>query len=207
MSSALVNSDADLLKLLRVAGPLDVTEMAESIEVTPTAVRQRLSRLMGQGLIDREPIRIGRGRPRHRYSLTDRGLEMTGSNFPDLATTLWRELNSVVNPDLRRELLRRVARAMARGYISQIQGRTLAERMQSLSELLARRRVPFTVESPNGPGLPVLKAHACPYPKLADTDRTVCVMETLLFSDLLGQPLELRRCRLDGDDGCQFHAK
>jgi len=208
MSTATVNSDTDLLEMLRIAGPLDVTEMAEAIEVTSTAVRQRLARMMAQGLIDREAIRMGRGRPRHRYHLTDRGLELTGSNYPDLAATLWHEINSVVNPELRRELLRRVAKALARGYASQIHGTTLEQRMQSLAELLARRRVPFSVEMENGSTQPTLTAQACPYPKLAENDRSICAMEAMLFSELLGRPVELKRCRLDnGEHRCQFQAK
>ena len=205
MSTAVVNSDADLLELLRVTGPLDVSEMASAIEVTPTAVRQRLGRMMAQGLIDRDAVRIGRGRPKHRYRLTNKGLDLTGSNFPDLAMALWREINSVVNPDLRRELLRRVAKALARGYAGQIHGRTTAERMQALSELLAERRVPFEVE--NTRDGPVLKAKACPYPRLAENDRSICTMEAMLFSELLGQLVGLKTCRLDGDCTCQFQAK
>ena len=61
MSSAVVNSDADLLELLRVTGPLDVSEMAGAIEVTATAVRQRLGRMMARQLIQRDAIRKGRG--------------------------------------------------------------------------------------------------------------------------------------------------
>jgi DeoR family transcriptional regulator, suf operon transcriptional repressor len=205
MSTAVVNSDSDLLELLRVAGPLDVAEMADAIDVTPTAVRQRLGRMMAQGLLDREAIRIGRGRPKHRYRLTNKGIELTGSNFTDLAMTLWKEINSVVNPDLRRELLRRVARALARTYAGQVQGRTTAERMQSLSELLAQRRVPFEVET--GADSPVLTAKACPYPRLAENDRSICAMEALLFSELLGQTVGLKTCRLDGCDNCQFEAR
>jgi len=205
MSTAIVNSDADLLDLLRVAGPLDVTEMSTSIEVTPTAVRQRLSRLMARGLIAREAVRSGRGRPRHRYQLTERGLDLTGSNYPDLAMALWREINSVVNPDLRKELLRRVARALARRYANEVQGGTLAERMRSLQELLNKRRVPFDVSSESGS--PVLAARACPYPQLADKDRNICAMEAMLFSELLGQAVELKTCRADGQCECQFQPK
>jgi predicted ArsR family transcriptional regulator len=203
--SSAINSDSDLLHLLRVAGPLDVAELAEAIEVTPTAVRQRLGRMMAQGLIDRDAIRAGRGRPKHRYRLTDKGLDLTGSNFTDLAMALWREINSVVNPDLRRELLRRVARALARIYAGQIHGKTVAERMQSLSDLLAKRRVPFEVDA-TAEG-PVLTARACPYPRLAENDRTICAMEAMLFSELLGQNIELKACRLNGEGHCQFQAK
>jgi predicted ArsR family transcriptional regulator len=206
MSSAVVHSDTDLLELLRVAGPLDVMEMAGAIDVTATAVRQRLSRMLARGLIQREAIRAGRGRPRHRYQLTDQGFELTGSNFPDLAMALWKELSEVKNPELREELLRRVARALARVYAGQIKGSTPAERMRSLSQLLTKRRVPFEVDSTEA-GLPVLTAKACPYPRLAENDRTICAMEAMLFSELVGQDVGLTVCRLDGDGSCQFQAK
>jgi predicted ArsR family transcriptional regulator len=207
MSSAVVNSDADLLDLLRVTGPLDVSEMAGAIEVTATAVRQRLTRMMARGLIQREAVRAGRGRPRHRYQLTDRGLELTGSNFTDLAIALWHEIQSIEDAALRGELLKRVARALAKGYLNQITGNTPEERMLSLRDLLAERRVPFTVEAGGSGEHPTLTAHACPYPKLADQDRTICQMEQALFTELLGQAVEMKSCRLDGDCDCQFQAK
>ena len=205
MSNAVVNSDGDLLDLLRVAGPLDVKEMAGAIEVTATAVRQRLTRMMARGLIQREPIRAGRGRPRHRYQLTDRGLELTGSNFADLATALWEEVRSIKDAVLRRQLLERIARALAASYRSQIQGETPTERMQSLSELLAKRRIPFSVESAPD-GTPRLVGHACPYPHLAEENQDVCDMEAMLFSELVGQDLQLSSCRREGNSNCQFHA-
>jgi DNA-binding Lrp family transcriptional regulator len=51
------STDADFLDLLRTAGPLSVAELADAMEVTPTAVRQRLTRLMSQEIIQREAIR------------------------------------------------------------------------------------------------------------------------------------------------------
>jgi DeoR family transcriptional regulator, suf operon transcriptional repressor len=53
----------------------------------------------------------------------------------------------------------------------------------------------------------VLSARACPYPRLADNDRTICSMEEMLFSELVGQEMELKACRLRGDSSCQFQAK
>jgi DeoR family transcriptional regulator, suf operon transcriptional repressor len=205
MSIEAPNSDADLLDLLRIAGPLRVTEMADAMEVTATAVRQRLVRLMAQGMIQRETIRAGRGRPRHQYWLTEKGLRITGSNFADLALALWREVRSIADPDLRRDMLRRIAKALAAGYSTQIQGETPAERMRSLSELFAQRRIPVSVEE--SLDRPAITAHACPYPTLADQDNGVCTMEKMLFSELLGRDVELTRCRLEGGGDCRFQAK
>lgn len=202
MSTASQTSDTDLLELLRTIGPMGVSEMSQEIDVTPTAVRQRLSRLLGQGLVEREPVRHGRGRPKHRYQLTQKGLRLTGSNFTDLALALWREISAIEDFDVRRTVLRRVIHALATTYGQQIEGQTMEDRMLSLSDLLGQRRVPFSVQ--HSGDLPVLTAHACPYPELADKDRTICMLERVLFSELLQQDIRLSQCRLDGAPCCQF---
>jgi DeoR family transcriptional regulator, suf operon transcriptional repressor len=199
------HSDSDLLDLLRVSGPMRVTDMAKALKVTPTAIRQRLTRMMGQNLIQRETIRAGRGRPRHHYGLSEKGLRLTGSNFTDLALTLWREFHSVPNGDHRRETLQRIASALAAQYAGQIEGNTSAERMQSLSKLLAQRRIPASVQE--SPPQTTLTTHACPYPNLAEQDHGVCTMERLLFSELLGQEVQMTECRLEGANACRFQAK
>jgi predicted ArsR family transcriptional regulator len=202
MSVEAPNSDADLLDLIRIAGPLSVTELSDAMEVTATAVRQRLTRLMGQSMIEREAIRAGRGRPKHRYSLTDKGLRQTGSNFTDLALTLWREIRTAGDEDLGRDVLRRISRALASGYAAQIQGTTPAERLKSLGELLNQRRIPVTVGSTDDH--PNLTTHACPYPNLAEEDQSICMMEKMMFSELIGHDLELTQCRLNGGGDCRF---
>jgi DeoR family suf operon transcriptional repressor len=196
------SSDAHLLDLLRSNGPMDVTQMAHATEVTATAVRQRLSRLMAQGLIGREAVRAGRGRPKHRYHLTQKGVRLSGSNFTDLALALWREIRAIKDPESRQELVSRVVRALADGYARQIEGKTTAERMQSLSELLAEREVPFSVDTSGKQ--PVLRALACPYQGLAEEDPGICALERMLFSELLGEDVELLRSRLNGGARCQF---
>ncbi len=205
MSTVAPSTDADLLELLRSKGALDVTEMAKAAEVTATAIRQRLGRLLAQGLIGRQAIRTGRGRPRHRYQLTQKGMRLTGSNFTDLALALWREVRSIPDAEVRRSLLRRVVSGLAAAYGPQIEGRTPEERMRSLTDLLSQRRVSFTVDlaaSPDDP--PTLTAHACPYPELAEQDRGICILEKMLFSEIIGQNLDLTQCRLDGGSCCQF---
>jgi len=205
MAIAAPHSDNDLLDLLRIAGPLGVADLSGAMEVTPTAVRQRLMRLLAHGMIQRESLRNGRGRPKHRYWLTEKGVRVTGSNFTDLAVALWSEVRAIDDPQLQREMLVRIARALAASYADQVHGVTTAERMRSLGELLAKRRIPVSVEEKKDN--PVLRTHACPYPNLAEADRGVCTMEKMMYSQLLGDDVELTRCRLDGADDCQFQAK
>jgi len=202
MHSAPPSSDAELLELLRTTGPMSVAGLAQIMNVTPTAVRQRLSRLLAQGMLRRDAVRAGRGRPKHSYQLTEKGLRVTGSNFRDLASALWREVEQIANPEIRRRILERLAKTLARQYATQVEGRSVEERMRSLSALLDERRVPFSVGRAGG--LPMLTAHACPYPDLADRDRNVCVMETMLFAEVLGGDMRLTEYRLDGGSSCRF---
>ncbi len=196
------SSDIGILDLLRKAGPLSVAQLGRAIGVTPTAVRQRLVRLMVQGLVDRELARAGRGRPSHRYALTEKGRRKTGANFVDLALALWKEVRGIEDPDVRRGLLHRIAKTMAAMYSPQISGETTAERMHAVSRVFADRNVPFDVEESGS--LPVLTALACPYPELAEQDRGICSLERMMLSELVGDGLRLSDCRLDGDECCRF---
>ena len=178
------SSDVGILDLLRKTGPLSVVRLAEATSVTPTAVRQRLVRLMANGLVDRELARAGRGRPSHRYTLTEKGRRQTGANFVDLTLAVWKEIRAIEDPQVRRGLLQRIAKTMAAMYEPQISGETTTERMRSVSQIFAEREVPFDVEQSRS--LPVLTALACPYPELAEQDRGICALELMMFSKLVG---------------------
>ena len=78
--------------------------------------------------------------------------------------------------------------------------------MQSLVALMQGRDVPFEVVQPTEGQLPVLKALACPYPSLAEQDRSICSMEKMLFAEILGSKVRLQECRLDGAHHGTFDA-
>jgi predicted ArsR family transcriptional regulator len=200
MSTA--SSDNLMLDILRRRGAVTISTLVAEMGVTATAVRQRLQRLMTAGLIERQTERIGRGRPNHRYSLTEKGEMSAGTNFADLASVLWEEIKSVESPEVRRGLLDRIAQRFADRYRGQVTGETVGDRMVELSSVMADREVPFTVD--NSSGVPVLSVLACPYPELAKADRSVCAMEKMMFSELLGENVRLAECRLDGGTCCTF---
>ncbi len=197
-------SDRAIIDLLRQHDSLSIGELAEATSVTATAVRQRLNRMMAQGLIERHAERLGRGRPSYRYLLTDKGLRQSGANYSDLAIMLWNEIRAVQDPQVRRGLLQRLSKRMAGTYSQFVRGGSTAQRMESISRLMDERDVPFDVDDSGE--LPVLTARSCPYPELAAQDRGICSMEQMLFSEVVGTRLRLSACRLDGDSCCTFEA-
>ena len=202
MPSELMASDAAILELLLERDAASVTELAVAMEVTATAVRQRLMRLMAQGFVARTSTRAHRGRPSHRYALTSEGRRRTGVNFADLAIALWSEIGALEDVEIKRHLLEGISRRLAAMYGSAVRGESLEERMQSLAGLFHERRIPLTVDS-QGRG-PVLTVLACPYPDLAEQDRAVCTVEREMLAEVLGESIRLDQCRLDGAHCCQF---
>jgi len=197
-----VPSDVGILDLLRQKDAMSIAELSVSVGVTATAVRQRLTRLLAQGYVDRKVVRSGRGRPAHQYLLTDAGRRKSGANFADLAIALWQEIRQIKDPEVQQGLLQRIVRRMVDLYSDQIVGSTPAEKLQAIGELLGERRIPVTVDDSGQ--LPVLTVWACPYPELAEQDRSVCAMERMMFAELIGDSVRLDKCRLDEGNCCTF---
>jgi DeoR family suf operon transcriptional repressor len=196
------SSDKAMLDVLRRNGAVTISVLVAEMGVTATAVRQRLLRLMADGLIERQAENKGRGRPNHRYSLTEKGERSAGTNFADMADVLWDEIKSVENPEIRRGLLKRIAGRLAARYRNEVGGETLDDRMTALAGVMGERDIPFQVEQTGA--LPVLSVLACPYPELARRDRSVCTMEKMMLSEILGESVRLSECRLDGATCCTF---
>lgn len=201
------SSDRRLLDLIRRHGPVSVTQMVSHLGVTPTAVRNRLARLVESGLVERQAQVGARGRPKHTYQASLEAHKRLGQNYADLALVLWDELmRTVEDRKLRRVLFGRITERMAELYRSQITGDAWQGRLVQLGSLLHGRGVETEVAQSDGAS-PILKQHSCPYFALAETDRTVCAMERKMFEKVLGHGLRLSQCRLDGHRSCDFEAK
>jgi predicted ArsR family transcriptional regulator len=197
--------DQTVLELLRQHQGLTVVELSEQLEVTATAVRQRLDRLVEVDLVARRKEGVGRGRPVFRYHLTQLGQRYSSASYADLAAALWQEILELPNIPMRKRLMRRVAKRMG----DQLKGRLPLEapldaKLSAMAEELGRRKVAAEVKL--GSGLPVLEVHSCPYPDLttASDNRQLCELEQEMLSAAIGHSVQLDCCRLDGHSSCQF---
>lgn len=218
-------TDRDLVDYLRRYPGATASDLALQAGVTTTAIRQRLTRLLNQGLIERATRSEGRGRPTHEYRLTSAGVRSAGNNYQTLALALWDEVRSIEDVSVRRGLLGRLAGRLAVCASGEMlesgdpesgrardsdaaawqaggESSSLLERMTALVSYMRRRGMAFAVEETNA--FPILRALACPYPDLAERDRGVCAMEKMAFAELLGADVKLSQCRLDGEACCTF---
>jgi DeoR family transcriptional regulator, suf operon transcriptional repressor len=202
------SSDRDLLDLIRRRGPMTVAEMGADLGVTGTAIRNRLARLLGSGLVERRTEHGGRGRPRHAYQASVEAQKRLGQNYAELAFVLWEEMMSTVaDRKLRRLLFTRITERLAEMYRCQMSGQEWEGRLVQLTNLLHHRGVEVEVARDGVGAFPILRQHSCPYYELAEADRAICALERKMFEKVLGRSLRLSQCRLDGDRFCDFQAK
>lgn len=203
MKVAVEQGDEQFLQHLHQAGGGTVHELCDAAGVTATAIRQRLTRLQGMGLIERRTVRAARGRPHHTYHVTDAGLQKLGDNYAELALLLWDELHGIEEPAVRERVTNRVRDALVQRYGSGVHGKTLGQRFGELQAALSSRG--FHVEVNSEGLLPVLRENNCPYHDLAQRDSGICELEQQVFEQVLGTPLKLASCCRDGDGCCEFH--
>jgi predicted ArsR family transcriptional regulator len=192
----------EVLTLLQRKGSATVKELEDALEVTATAVRQQLMVLLAEGFIEQRAENIGRGRPKHVYSLTAKGRALFPHHYDEFTNSLLREILLVEGPGKVEELLARMGKRMAEQYSKQIASRLPHERALALTELLNAKGIMAEVRfEPDGI---VFREYTCPYYELAREHRAICDMEQDMLEHVMNQPVELVSCTLDGHHGCQF---
>ena len=202
MKTSLDPNDQRFLGRLHRLGSGTVQEICAELEVTATAVRQRLVRLQGLGFVSREVVRTGRGRPHYVYKVSNAGLRQLGDNYDDLAMILWQEFRSIEEPEVRKRIASRIRDALVDRYGPVVEGGSLHERVAQLQSALIERG--FDVEIDASGQVPILRENSCPFLELASSDSTICELEQSVFEQVLGSRMTLTQCCLDGHNCCEF---
>lgn len=191
-----------VVKAIRVRGKARITEVAEDLGVTASAVRQHLTHLEASGVVRAEKVREGVGRPYYLYSVTPEAHNLFYQDYGELARLLLEEVTRVQGRDALPEVLRRLSARLADLYRDEVDGQVLTERVREWAELLEGRGVIVEVkETDEGY---VIEQYGCPYLSVAVDDRAMCEMERQVMERLLESNVRRERCSLDGHKSCQF---
>ena len=83
-AGTLVGTRGAILRLLKRHGELPAEELASSLDITPSGMRQHLRVLDADDLVRFREQRGATGRPRHLYRLTPRAESMFPRRYGDL---------------------------------------------------------------------------------------------------------------------------
>ena len=193
-----------VLRLLVGRPPQTVAELTAASGVTRTAITEQLNELLAGGFVQRSTEKTARrGRPRHLYAATKDALELLfDSNLRLVVPAMLRALRDVVGPESSRQVLDRVGSILAEYYGHRIEGDGPQERLKDFAGLLESEGIVVDLDHENG-GLQ-LHERTCPFAEMVDDSREVCQMEQQMISAIVGLPVVLSDCRLDGCECCTF---
>jgi len=121
-----------VLTSLKRHGEATADELADTLEITPSAVRQHLGALRAAGLIEARQVRGSRGRPADRYRATERTETMFVGD-DDLSIELLAHVEEE-DPELVTRVFERRRRQLVDATLVHLDGDTIEARIAQVTE-------------------------------------------------------------------------
>jgi predicted ArsR family transcriptional regulator len=196
-----------LLQMLKVSGPLMVSEMAERLGITEMAVRRHLHAMERDGLVGTTLVRQAMGRPSHAFSLTEKAQGLFPNNYHGLALDLLEELEAELqDADAVKRLFDRRKVKLVHRYRDRVPAGDLREKVRSLAEIQNESGYMAGWETGNGDeeGVYIIDEYNCPIARVANRYGHACQSELELFRELLGADVERVECIAESGRRCRY---
>jgi DeoR family transcriptional regulator, suf operon transcriptional repressor len=125
----------DILQHLLKQGSLTAQELAESLQISPQAVRRHLKDLEDEQLVLHETAATRTGRPNHRYALSAEGRSQFPDRYDEFAVSLLDTLAETVGKEQMGSILRKQWERKALEYRDRLGSGSLQSRVAKLVEI------------------------------------------------------------------------
>jgi DeoR family suf operon transcriptional repressor len=125
----------DILRHLLKQGQATAQELADTLQVSPQAIRRHLKDLETEELIVHHAVQAGMGRPNHVYGLSRKGRDQFPDRYDEFAVSLLDTLTETVGHEQVGTILRKQWERKAQEYQERIGSGTIKDRVARLVEL------------------------------------------------------------------------
>ncbi|HEY8173069.1 MAG TPA: winged helix-turn-helix transcriptional regulator [Dehalococcoidia bacterium] len=195
----------DILDLLRRHTRATVKDIGEELGLTSTGIRQHLTVLERDGLVEAQEERGHVGRPALVYRLTSEGDALYPKRYDDLALALIEEARSTLGPQALQSLMRGVAQRFAARYERRLEHKDRQERLEEVALILEERGNVVTLSIRDEDAS--IGKHTCPFWNVATQNSAVCALDVQFIRQLTGGDARLTSSLLRGDDCCTFRIR
>lgn len=172
-----------VLETLKRRGEATADELADSLEISSSAVRQHLGALRSAGFIEARRERGQTGRPADRYHATALTEPLFGISEGGLAIELLEDIEQE-DPELVNRVFDRRRHRLVERAESTLSGKPLDERLTALTELLDAQGYLGDLER-LADGHYRINLHSCAIWAVASRYQQACVTELEFIRDLL----------------------
>ncbi len=190
------NTRQTILEILRRRKHATVEDLTTELGLAAATVRRHLDILMRDNYISVTQKRREIGRPHYVFSLTDAGEDLFPRSYVRLTNRMIDELVALNRTDMKGRdgvalaevLFEKMADRVADTYAGRISGKTMSDRLNEVTKLLAGEGMFFEWRKSDDGYL--LLGQGCPCPRIADIHTEVCVHDQRLLSRLLRADVE-----------------
>jgi len=194
-----------ILDYLRRHSRATVKELDGHLGLTSTGVRQHLTVLEREGLVEAHEERGHVGRPALVYQLSDKGDGMYPKKYDQLANILIEEVRQVAGGQALQTLLRRVALRFAEPYAERLDDKSLPERVNEATRIINERGSEADCVKEGDDWL--IRQYTCPFPQVARHNSCVCALDVEFVRQLVGADARLSTSLLRGDRACTYRIR
>jgi len=194
-----------LALLLGTKTGLSIDVMAGKLEISRNAVKQHLTVLEKDLLIQAGKFNLTKGRPSRSYVLTDLGVNKFTEQYSWFCNLLISELKEEMGGEALAQFMSRLGSKVADSLAAQFKDQNIAEKVQTLSAILHNLGYQATVEK-QGDAM-TINAVNCVFHDLAQEHIELCEFDRSLIRTLLDNPVEQIECMAKQGCACRFKMK
>ncbi len=194
----------EILQYLREKGDADVSELSQTLGLSPVTIHYHINVLQRDGLVETQAVRQGVGRPRSVFTLRAAALDKFPQGYHRLSNRLLDILKSRMTEADLQAVFERIGAEIAAEHAAQLDGKPLDEKIETLLELLGEEGFMSRLEKVGSDHF-VLTQVNCPYQFVATRHPEVCELDLQLMNSALGAPVKREACVANGDAVCTFH--
>jgi len=195
----------EILEHLQRRGRATVKELGQLLALTSTGIRQHLTVLERDGLVQAREERGRVGRPTMVYTLTDKAEALFPRSYDELANTLLEEIRASEGRERLYQLLHRVAQRMVEPFWERVQGKSLADRVRETALIMQEQGCLVEWEQKDGEFF--LDEYTCPFTKVAKQDSAVCALHVDFVRLLTDADTRLVQSLLRGQRACTYRIR
>jgi len=201
-----------ILVELRRAGPMSPDVLAGRTRSSRTAVLQQLRSLEDAGLVTRQTVRHGVGRPRHLYDVTRAAQARFPANYDGLAADVLAAIESVGGEQLVDAVFDARRIALSERVATRLAGRlatdaSLGDRVRELAAVQDEQGYLCHASIKSDGTSFRIAEYNCAIHDVALAHQSACQAEVALFEDVLGADVVRLSHIAAGDRCCEYEVR
>lgn len=196
------------LTILKQQGPLSISAIADSMDVTVEGARFHLLKLEKNGFVKSMSKAEGRGRPKQIWSLTQKGHNRFPDAHAELTANLINMMRQTLGEDAVDQVIDQHQKSICSRYSSEINiSEDLENRIAKLAEIRSREGYMADYKKEDDHFL-FIENH-CPICSAAKVCQGFCQAEINIFKSVLGENVEIKRVEhiIKGARRCCYEIK